>query len=540
MNIIANLKNSAGKKSFLVLLAIIILAASLRLYNFTVFPPSLSWDEAAVGYNAYSIIKTGHDEWGEFMPLVFKSFRDDKHPVHIYTTSLFIAVFGANELGVRLPSAVFGILNVILLFWLAKLIFKSNLAGLFASFSLAISPWGIHFSRFNHELNFALFFFMLGFCLFLQGLQRKNIYLTLAFLAWGISLIAYHSSKVVVPPIIGLAVAFYIPQLLKIKKYFFSGVVILLLFIGLIISNPGLLGIARVQQTSFSEEQIKNTSAYKRTNLVLVGRMEITYQQYLDHFSLDYLFKKGDLNPRLGTHHFGQFYYFDLLFFVLGLIYLIKYRTRPGLILLVWAILGPLPSALAAESPQSGRAMYMVGSFHLIMTAGLILLINLFKNIKLRSVVVFLVVIIYLGLLVTYLDYYYKNYSDLAIEWQYGTKQVVEFVKNNPQYHDIYMTKERSQPYIFFLFNLKYPLADYLYDVELNKNESRTHNLVSRFGKYNFEWFDPTKMSFPDSGKLYILTSSQYDGLVARDRFIIKETILHPNKTVAFFIVSIN
>ena len=95
----------------------------MRLYRLTSVPPSISWDEAAVGYNAFTISHWGKDEWGKIFPLVFKSFEDYKHPVHIYLTSVAVAVLGLNDFAVRLPSALFGVGNVILIYFLAQKIF---------------------------------------------------------------------------------------------------------------------------------------------------------------------------------------------------------------------------------------------------------------------------------------------------------------------------------------------------------------------------------------------------------------------------------
>ncbi|KKQ96399.1 MAG: hypothetical protein UT23_C0032G0001, partial [Candidatus Woesebacteria bacterium GW2011_GWA1_39_12] len=59
--------------------AVILLALFLRVYKLGDIPPSINWDEAAVGYNAFSIANFGRDEWGNVFPLVFKSFEDYKH-----------------------------------------------------------------------------------------------------------------------------------------------------------------------------------------------------------------------------------------------------------------------------------------------------------------------------------------------------------------------------------------------------------------------------------------------------------------------------
>ena len=115
------------------LILILLLAALLRLYRLGYNPPSLHWDETAIGYNAFSIFKTGRDEYGNLLPLIFKSFGDFKPGLYIYLVVPSVALFGLNELAVRLPSAVIGILTVWLVFQLTFLLFKKKPLSLFAS-----------------------------------------------------------------------------------------------------------------------------------------------------------------------------------------------------------------------------------------------------------------------------------------------------------------------------------------------------------------------------------------------------------------------
>ena len=106
-----------------ILIAIIIFAAFLRFYKLGSFPVSLYWDEAANGYNAYSIVKTKSDEYGTKLPLLFKSFNDYKLPGYIYLDTLFIKFLGLSEFSVRAPSAFFGTFAVITIYFLSKAIF---------------------------------------------------------------------------------------------------------------------------------------------------------------------------------------------------------------------------------------------------------------------------------------------------------------------------------------------------------------------------------------------------------------------------------
>ena len=93
-------------KQTLILIIILSLSFILRIYQINSNPPGLTWDEASLGYNAYSILKTGKDEYGSFLPITLKSFGDYKPAVYAYLSLPFIAVLGLNELAVRLPSVL--------------------------------------------------------------------------------------------------------------------------------------------------------------------------------------------------------------------------------------------------------------------------------------------------------------------------------------------------------------------------------------------------------------------------------------------------
>src|SRR3989344_291800 len=165
------------------LLVIILLAAFLRVYKLDLVPPSLNWDEVDAGYNAYSIANWARDEWGQFLPLVFTSFRDDKHPVHIYLTAPIVKLFGLSDFTTRLSAAIVGLLSVCIIFYLARILFKNDLTALFAAIFLAVSPYHLHFSRGLWEINFALFFFMLGLLTFYMALRGKGWLINISFLS---------------------------------------------------------------------------------------------------------------------------------------------------------------------------------------------------------------------------------------------------------------------------------------------------------------------------------------------------------------------
>lgn len=522
---------------FGLLLAIILLASFLRLYKLDQIPPSLSWDEAAVGYNAYTIANWGKDEWGRTFPLYFKSFEDDKHPVHIYLTAIPVKLFGLSEYTTRTSSALFGIFNVVLIFFLGRLLFKSNWVGLLAALFLTISPYNLHFSRFNHELNFVMFFFMLGLLLFFRGIFGKKNLLPLSFLSFGITLLSYHSAKIVTPPIILLLIVLFFKNLWRVKKEFLISLLVFGVFVGIIIANPTLLGTARAKQTAISLEEVKKTDAYKKTSNEFLARGEIVTRQYLSHYSLQYLFISGDKNPRLSSQGSGEFYKIDAVFLIVGVLALLWQRSKITLVLFSWALLAPIPASSVNEAPHASRAMFMVGSWHLIAAFGFYRIINFFKHPS------WVVLTLFLGFsflgwqFKEYTEYYYNEYGKrYAIEWQYGMKQAIEYTRKHNGYFQVYVTDVRSQPYIFFLYYLRESLPTFLDSVKYNDSSSRSYNLIS--GYENLHFGGNLRESKPDPGILYMVSPSEYDGLMYRNVFNIKETIHYPNGTDAFFLVS--
>src|SRR3972149_156253 len=93
-------------------LLVLIFAVLLRVYKLNNSPPGLYSDEAAYGYNAYSLLTTGHDEYAKSWPFALKSFGDYKPPMTAWLTIPSIATFGLSEFAVRLPSALAGVASV--------------------------------------------------------------------------------------------------------------------------------------------------------------------------------------------------------------------------------------------------------------------------------------------------------------------------------------------------------------------------------------------------------------------------------------------
>src|SRR5687768_5282997 len=167
-----------------ILLALIILLAFiLRFWKLDSYP-AINADEAAIGYNAYSLIETGMDEHGNSWPIHFQSFNDYKPGLYFYLVLPFVKILGLTDWAVRLPNAILGVITVYLIHLLSNKLFDKKEFriwdlefGVWPALLLAISPWHLHFSRGGWEVNTATFFIVLGIYLFLIGLKNNKFYM---------------------------------------------------------------------------------------------------------------------------------------------------------------------------------------------------------------------------------------------------------------------------------------------------------------------------------------------------------------------------
>lgn len=523
---------------YILLSIIFVLAIFLRVYKLNLVPPSLNWDEAAAGYNAYTIANWGADEYGNKLPLIFKSFGDDKHPIHIYLTAAFVKIFGLNEFTTRFPGALVGSLTVLAVYFLVMKMFKNKNAALFSALFLAVSPYNLQFSRGLWEANFALFFYILGLLLFYIGIDKSKWFFPLSFFSFGLSFFSYHSAKVIVPPTIVLLAILHFKNFIKNKTSLFLSGLVIGLFVILTIKNPAILGFARIDQNRMPQDKLVNTVLYKKTKSVLLASAELTFINYKTYFSPKYLFISGDTNPRNAVPGFGQFPKIYAVLTIFGLVYLLLKRSKAGIVLISWLLLAPVAAAYAGGSQNAVRANFMMGCIDILAALGAASFTRVIKS-KVWYVIATILVLapLFWGFQ-KYLKFYYTEYpKEYSIEWQYGMKQIVEYLKDNPDYVQVYMDKIRQQPYIFFLYYLKTPLPVLLKTVRYDQSDSKSYNTVVSFDKYQFGGRWNIIESYPTPGILYIMTPSYYTGLRYGNRFDVKELIKYPNGTDAFYII---
>lgn len=505
-----------SKRIFILLTLIIVVASTLRLWQLGKVPSSPDWDEVALGYNAYSIMQTGRDEYGKFLPIVLRSFDDYKPALYAYLTIPSITVFGLNVFSVRLPSAIFGILTVLAVFFLVKELFKKENIALLTSFLLAISPWHIQFSRIAFEANVGVALNVLGILFFLKAF-KKPWFLLLSSLMWGLSLHVYQSEKVFVPLLITiLAFSFRKDFFLIRKKYILISLIIFsiisLPLIHFTLSNKQALarakGVSIFSNSSIIESNTEKIARDRINNdilgLVLDNRrvefVKYIAGGYLSHLDFNWLFIKGDI----ARHHapgMGLMYLIELPFILVGIYILIfgSFSKKVKAFIILWFLIVPIPASVTNDVPHAVRAINFLPILQILTAIGVIAVITTVSNIKyqilnlkIKYLILSLFFLIFIFNFTYYLNQYFvqQNYFH-ARYWQYGYENIVGYISTvQKDYEKIIVSNATTmdQSYIFFLFYLKYDPHKYLSEggTLTGKVEGKNKFANFEFRKFNY------------------------------------------------------
>lgn len=537
------------KLALVILIGIILLASFLRLYRLTDFPNGFNADEAAIGYNAYSLIQTGKDEHGNSWPLTFTSFADYKAPLYFYIVLPFVATMGLTELAVRLPSALFGIATVFLMYFLTRRITQNELAALFSALLLAIAPWHLHFSRGGWEVNVATFFITLGIYSFIRALEKPRWFI-ISFLSMLAAMYAYQSPKIVIPLLgLGLLIG-YRKQLWNLRQQLLVPIVV-----GIFIGLPLLATVFSKSGTArFSGVSIfADTGPYWAVNELrgehaaptdltakIFHNKVVTYgldflKNYADHFTPAFLFFTGDPIQRNNIPEMGQLYVFEGILLVIGLFFLFRANLPYRKIIFLWLLIAPIAAAITFQTPHALRSANMVIPLTIITGFGIASLIEILASRRIVYHVILSIFLVFASInFAKYLHQYYVHVPfALPFANNYGFEELVPFIDGEKdKYQKIIVTDRYDQPYILFLFYSKKDPADFQRQVSLTARDKFGFSTVRQYDSYEFRAVNPEDL-LNLSNTLIIGTDEEIPDTDAR---IIK-TIYFKNGKPAFQVV---
>lgn len=508
------------KKSYFILAGILLFIVT-RLYRIGEIPPSVYWDEASIGYNAYSVLQTGHDEWGDFWPLHFRAFSEFKLPVYIYAVVVSEWVFGLNALAIRFPAVIFSLFSIVITYLIAKKISGKEDIGILSAFFLSISPWLFIFSRTGYEATAGLMFYLFGLYLYLQSKTNK-ILLLLVTVSFILSIYSYNGYRILVP-ITAAFLAFdllrqygkTLPRLLP--------VMIVSLFLFLV----SVLPIWRLLNESNGANRYQAIALYSsggnQLDLIIAF-----IKNYLSHFSPLFLFISGDHNLRSHVPGMGELYWFELSLIILGLVVVFKRKKVEYFLLVFVLLISPLVAALTKESPHALRVLTAAPFWSLLSGLGLGLLV---EKAKFKKLLTAGIVLTFLILFSFYFRGFLTNYNtQSSSSWQYAYSRIfIDYDQEFSKFDKVIVSDHEAQPYIFGLYYLRYDPDRFISEVKYNPPDKWGVSTVESFGNFIFR---PIKWEELPKGNLLVFASP----LEKTDNILEKTIIRNLDNTVAFYV----
>lgn len=559
------------RRKNLPLLLILLLAALLRLIALGKVPAGITADEVSQGYSAYSILKTGKDEWGINLPLTsFRAFADYRAPLQTYLIVPSVALFGLTEFAVRLPSAIFGILAVLSIYLLTRELFgpkkitflKRQLGiGEVAALFMALSPWSIQFSRTALEANFASFLFTFGLYLLLRGIKGEKRFLLLSALFLGLDLYSYLAAKLFVPLFILAFLIFNRRQIISsgIRRLFPFLIVLSLIAAPIYLDalfGPGNVRGKDLVITNFSLENIKQISneqyfsplAKFSPQLVRIfsNKLVFTVHQfignYVSYLSPTFWFTEGGREITYSVFPgYGLLPLWMLPLVIFSLYRLIVNKEKNLPLLLFWLFLAIIPAAITKEGYRPNRAGSLLGFWEIIAAYGFWQLVTGVRLFQKKSVQIGLLSVCLISL-VSYLNlYFFSSVAKYPTAMSFGYRDLIKKVSGVSDNYQQIIFDKGSQSQIFVAFYSRMDPTYYQKYSEtwwprIESGHVLFLDMLDPYslGKYTFKSFNRADLT---RGNLVVIRGEKMNSDL--EPFIV-DSIKYPDQSTAFYLLSKN
>jgi len=429
-------------KNWLILFLILGLAIFLRFWQLGKTPEGFYCDEAALGYNAYSIMETGKDEFGKSWPVLFRSFGDFKTPIYVYLLVPIYKFFGVSVWSTRLLSALMGMIGIWFSFWLVKNLSNKISLGLIIALLLAISPWSIIFSRTSYETNMAFTFLIVALWSFYKFKKNKK-WLILTGIMAALSFLTYHSERVIVPLV-------FLVLFIKERKIIFDKknikTLIMAIVLGLILVFPTI--------------KLMTTAGFlSRLNSLKINGFKEFLSLYTAYFSPRYLFGLGDASPRSSYPDLAPFLFWQLPFFILGIIWLFEKNKNEKkdfkFLIILLMVASPVPASMTRDPFYTIRALPLVLPLTILIALGIEKFLKKYKKIG---------ILILIGLIIwsfgkLYLSVFKFNDYFMGKYWEIGIEEMIKNIKKEKI--PVILDNSRGEIYSQILFFTKTDPLEY-------------------------------------------------------------------------------
>jgi 4-amino-4-deoxy-L-arabinose transferase-like glycosyltransferase len=535
------MKNKNNWILVFILVVIILCGSILRFYKLGSIPPGLTDDEVNMGYDAYSLLETGKDQWGQSYPIFsFKGFGDYRSPVYTYLLLPLLPFMHMDAFWLKFPAAFFGVCTILLVFFIARKLGFSKEASCFAAFLLAINPWHVGMSRVAMVVIPGVFFLCMGMMLLLYAKMRLT-FVICSFIFFALTIYSYPAYMIVTPICLALLIILSYQKGIVTKKQFAFGLVVFLCMAVpyILSSQSSSVGVRMGQVNIFKDSGTidvlnEKIGACQKTVPTIICK--VTFNKYIAfstklgvnyirHFSSDLLYSNGTVTQFSILPPRGLLLSLEFILFCLGIFFALRsYRDLRVLFLLVIILTAPLPDTITSDG-HYGRFFVILPFIQLMVAYGFDGIVRYTGNIILIPIVATLLFETSLfG--VEYTTYYPQFFSKYS---HFGYEELSKnLYKAKSVYDEIYVSSRvnDAKQYIFYLFYTKFDPLKFQTDGNIEKIvEPNGWVRVKRIGNIYFVPSFPETEVFQRNTKniLFIGSPSEFPKAYIPSQFDIKD-----------------
>jgi 4-amino-4-deoxy-L-arabinose transferase-like glycosyltransferase len=368
-------------------LAVLLLLAATWLYarRLGSAPIYLSPDEAIISVDANALARTGRDVRGERLPLYFKIQMPGEErfgwftPVIFYLSAAVMQARRFDEAGVRLPSVVIGLTDIVLLWLVARRLLKTERVALVAAALLVLTPAHFMLSRYAldylYPAPFAVGWLLCVIAFLERGDERA---LLLGGFVLGVGFYTYISSVVMMPLYLGLtlAVVWHRRALRALLATLIGFAIPLLLFVPWIVQHPTAVADTAQRYALYDANRLTVFQGLRQ--YVAYSSLDRIASTYWRFFDPAFLFFTGDSQATFSTRKAGVFALPLLVLLPLGIAEIVRrHRTPAGLLVLAGFLTAPAAAVLVPEDVSIIRATALLPFGALIAAYGVVSLLRL-------------------------------------------------------------------------------------------------------------------------------------------------------------------
>lgn len=418
---------------------IVIIAITLRFIYLGVIPLGITHDEMGYIYNAYSIAKTGKNVFGEFLPFFtwMNTGGFPFMPVPIYSMVPLFWIFPLTPTIARLIPAVLGVLDVVLLFYIVRAMFRNTNLALISALFLAISPWHLHFSRSAYDANYSLFYFLLAIAAFFYELSKNKLPL-LTIPLFILAIFSYRGMSIIFIPLV-VVLFLYARATRSISSrqslVFWAGICVSIVLFIIPIRIYGNTytaeGIALFRNPKIQEDidtQIREAKGPLIIRRIFTNKPTYIIDRFRENFikaySPEFLFLYTEPSAIYSIWSRGRIYFIDIFFIMFGIAFLFHLNRKSAWLWCGLLFIGGLPGGIGGM-PYSSRNLFLAAIFPVFSAGGVLYGIKLMTNKLARTFMILLICMLYIYALGSYLYDYYGRYAHQGAEgWAKSIKDI--------------------------------------------------------------------------------------------------------------------